>query len=77
MFLLPLLLACNACNDVEQCDGDTLLVCGASVDQLYNRQVNEVPCEGAAPATCDGGAGLRHGGLRHGGVSGAGTGVGG
>lgn len=47
-----LLAACgNDCDYFEACDGNTLLVCGESVDQLYNRKVNEVPCE-APNAVC-------------------------
>lgn len=49
MFLLALLVACNDCNYFEQCDGNTLLVCGEGVDQQVNRKVKEVPCEGDNP----------------------------
>lgn len=50
--LFLLLLACgNECDYFETCDGNTLLVCGESVDQQFNRKVHEVPCE-APNDTC-------------------------
>lgn len=39
------LVACNECRFWEQCDGDTLLVCGQGPDQIVGREVEEHPCE--------------------------------
>ncbi|MEQ1567556.1 MAG: hypothetical protein ABMA64_18080 [Myxococcota bacterium] len=41
--------ACNDCSYYARCDGNTRLVCGESVDQLYNRQVNRVECDAENP----------------------------
>jgi hypothetical protein len=52
MLLLSLLFGCgNECDFFEACDGNTLLVCGESVDQQFNRKINEQPCE-APNAVC-------------------------
>lgn len=41
---LVLLPACNECSYWEQCDGDTLLVCGEGPDQVVGRKVAAYPC---------------------------------
>lgn len=49
MWWIAWLIGCNDCSYYARCDGDTLLVCGASVDQLYNREVHRVPCDALNP----------------------------
>jgi len=34
----------NDCSYLEQCDGDTLLVCGQGPDQMFHREEHETDC---------------------------------